>query len=188
MDFDEKRMAAVVSREDSRFEFVDEQAWDTSCGYSALASLLRLYRGKSTTEIQLMTQTSEREPPVREVSLATLARLARARGLAVWSWKSDWNGLLVVAGRGAPVLVHYHRPQGHFALVLSAGERGVVTADPARGLELLTRWQFLERWSGSVVEVLDLAQPHQGSERLQRALQTVDRRQELTEWALASRP
>jgi ABC-type bacteriocin/lantibiotic exporter with double-glycine peptidase domain len=59
-----------------------------------------------------------------------------------------WDQLAKRAPKSAPLLVHYDRPQKHFALVLDVEAERVITADPARGIEVLSREEFEARWSG----------------------------------------
>lgn len=184
---DNRDLAAIRSREALRFEYVDEQGADTSCGYAALASLLRLYRDQPVTEASLRDQNPGAGGP-GAVSLGRLATLARARGLVTRAWRLGYDRLPGLLAAAVPVLAHYDRPEGHFALVLAAGTQGVVTADPARGLELLTRAQFVERWSGAVLEVLDPRQPRAGAGTVEKAVRGALDRQRTVKRALASRP
>jgi len=184
---DGELVAAIRSREELRFEAVDEQGWDASCGFAALASLLKRYRGVSTTEATLLGLSEARGGSVVKVSLAELSRLAQGLGVPTRAWRMDWDHL-VEANLALPVLVHYDRPRGHFALVLRVGPLGVVTADPARGLELLTRQQFADRWSGVVMEVGDPAQVRQGAAAVDRAVNAARGRATLVDRALGSRP
>ncbi len=186
---DVQRLAQVRSREQARFEYVDEQGWDTSCGYAALGSLLSRYRDLAVDEAALLARSSGGQGTgVVSVTLAELARLAVGLGLEVRPWRAAYGRLSDLLAASAPLLVHYDRPQGHFALVLAAGPEGVVTADPARGLELLTRPQFLERWSGVVLEVVDALRPDAGRETVEEAVRKAQRRLALLERALSKPP
>lgn len=180
-------VAGVLSREELRFAFVDEQGWDASCGYAALASLLKRYRGVSIDEEGLLKQSELRGGAVVKVSLAELARLSQERGLEARAWRMDYDQLLG-ASMELPLLVHYDRPRGHFALLLRVGPEGVVVADPSRGLELLTRQQFGDRWSGVALEVVDPAQPARGASAVETAADSALGRARLIDRALATRP
>jgi len=177
----------VRSREVLRFEYVDEQGWDQSCGYAALATLLSRFRKVETDEASLVARSAGTKDgqQVVKVSLAELVRLVRDLGLTARPWKVGFDHLPTLLEASAPLLVHFDRPQGHFALLLSAGSLGVVTADPARGLELLTKEQFLGRWSGAAVEVLDGGNPWQGQDLVERVVKTVEGRAMLVNWALS---
>lgn len=181
------RRAEVRSREELRFEYVDEQGWDASCGYAALASLVRRYRGRAVDEAALLALSAPGGGAgVVKVGLIELVRLARGLGLEARPWRAGFDRLPGLLAVSAPLLVHYDRPQGHFALVLSAGPDGVVTADPARGLELLTRGQFLSRWSGIVLEVLDLLNLDAGRALVDAAVRKAKARSAVFERALSN--
>lgn len=85
------------------------------------------------------------------VSFFDMAGLLRARGFAASGYRMDYAQLLKAVARYAPLVVHYDRPEAHFALVLGADEEGLVVADPATGTSLIDRWSFLDRWSGNVL-------------------------------------
>lgn len=172
---DHQALAEVRSREALRFVWVDEQGWDQSCGYAALASLMRLYRDQPVHETDLFTAPAP-GGTVLKVTLASLVASARSRGLEVRPWRCRWDDLTGLLAASAPLLVHYAHPQAHFALLLAAGDRGAVTADPARGVELLTRDQFEARWSGVAVEVVDPARPQSGASVVERAVEQTRRR------------
>jgi len=177
--------APVQSREALRFEFVDEQGWDTSCGAAALASLLRRYRGLDLDEAGLLARGSP--SGAQKLTLRTLVRWAEELGLTVRPWKGRYDDLGPWLAEAAPLLVHFDRPEGHFALLLALGPDGAVTADPARGLELLTRAQFEARWSGVAVEILD-TQPASGQETVKKAVGKARGRARLIQRALSHPP
>jgi predicted double-glycine peptidase len=65
----------------------------------------------------------------------------------------DYTQLCETLGRYAPVLVHYDKPDAHFALVLAADSDSTVCTDPARGTECIAVTDFLKRWSGATLVV-----------------------------------
>lgn len=176
----------VVPKEEIRFRYANEQEWDKSCGYAALASLLGRYRGLEVDEARLLALSSSEGEAVVSVSLGRLVRLTQAMGLRARAGRADYQGLVERLSLSAPLLVHYDRPQGHFALVLAAGPDGVVTVDPARGLELLTKAQFEGRWSGAV---LDVADPREGpNAEVDEAVQAARSKARLVDRALSKGP
>ena len=140
-------LAGVHSRESLRFEAVHEQAFDSSCGYASVASLLDLYWNQKTSELDLLAGEPGRAGN-RALSLAQARRLLERSGFEARGYRMDFQQLAGVTGLYAPVLVHFDRPQNHFALLLGVAGDRVVTADPARGVEVLSRKQFQARWSG----------------------------------------
>jgi ABC-type bacteriocin/lantibiotic exporter with double-glycine peptidase domain len=146
------------SRESLRFTYSWEQGLDDSCGLQALACLLDLYWGDSVGEADLVLSLAEgRSGAGREgiagVSLGDLVFLARGLGYEAEAFELGLEDLGPALARYPPILVHYDKPRGHFALVLAAiarpGCEGLfVLADPASGLQVLGESDFLARWSG----------------------------------------
>jgi hypothetical protein len=147
-------ITAVLPKEELRFSHVMEQQLDRSCGLAALATVLSVYWGQPVSEAALIVQLIDMAMPQSDgfdgtISLATMASLASRYGLVSRAFRLDWHGLVDVIGKGyAPVLVHYDRPDGHFALLLGFTGTAAVVADPARGLEVLERRTFESRYSG----------------------------------------
>lgn len=98
--------------------------------------------------------------PCPGVSLGELATLAGDRAYSAAVYKMGYEDLLGALVLYPPLLVHYDRPQGHFALLLGLALGGdfLVLADPSTGLEVLGRADFLRRWSGYVL-LLDKRDP-----------------------------
>jgi predicted double-glycine peptidase len=133
-------------KESLRFTSISEQAWDESCGISSLDSLLRFYRGISIPPETIAAYSSE-------LSLQTLLELTSSTGLECGAFRMDYTQLCETLGRYAPVLVHYDKPDAHFALVLAADSDSTVCTDPARGTECIAVTDFLKRWSGATLVV-----------------------------------
>lgn len=146
------------SRESLRFAYSWEQGLDDSCGLQALACLLGLFWGDSVSEADLaLSLVDGRSGAGREgiagVSLGDLVLLARGLGYEAEAFELGLEDLGPALASYPPILVHYDRPRGHFALVLAAiarpGFEGLlVVADPASGLQVLGEADFLARWSG----------------------------------------
>jgi predicted double-glycine peptidase len=142
----------IEDRETLRFACSSEQGFDTSCGLSALACLLKTYWGRETSELELAEECfGGREEGDYTVSLAGLKGLLVARGFVAAACQMSYAQLAEAAANYPPVLVHYDAPKGHFALVLAVKEEGVITADPAEGTIILSRGDFEGRWSGYAV-------------------------------------
>jgi ATP-binding cassette subfamily B protein len=71
-------------------------------------------------------------------------------GFAAKAVKGEYEAL---AGAPLPAIVHEKTPEGygHFVVLHEVGRDEVVVANPARGLEALTREEFCSRWTGYVV-------------------------------------
>jgi uncharacterized protein len=145
-----------VSKEDLRFRYVMEQGLDESCGMAVVASALSLYWGVPVAEAELLAElpsgSIEEGRGEGKVSLAAMAAAFEARGVSARGFRLDWAGLEAVLARGyAPLVVHYDRPDTHFALLLGISGGTAAVADPARGLEALDRADFEQRYSGAAL-------------------------------------
>ncbi len=186
----------IVPKETLRFQYVHEQEFDSSCGFSTVSSLLNIYWGIDTDELKIITKFIEttgknnhnkNERDKYATTLLDLSKIISSYGIANKSFKMNYNQLKNTLKKYSPVLVHYKHPDKHFALVLSVyGKKNdsiVIAADPARGLEALTKESFLGRWSGVVL--LTASKYQKINKRvIERALNKEKRRQELLEkWA-----
>lgn len=152
--------ASVAPKESLRFRYTLEQGYDTSCGMSVVATALDLYWGVPATEAGIIAAASggAADLVLFTVSLADMAAAFAAHGVAARAFKLDWEGLTAVVAKGySPIVVHYERPERHFALLLGFRDGRAVTADPARGLESLSREAFGARYSGSAMALASKA-------------------------------
>jgi len=143
-----------VPKESLRFQYTMEQGFDTSCGMSVVATALDRYWGVPTDEVDLIESTlgAKLEDGDYTVSLADMAKAFEARDVAARAFKLDWEGLEGLVDKGyAPLVVHYAQPEKHFALLLGFKDDRVITVDPARGLESLSREAFEARYSGAAM-------------------------------------
>jgi uncharacterized protein len=142
-------------KESLRFAFVREQGYDRSCGYSAAASLLSLYWRIPADEEALIGRRGSGAPDSGrlDVNFGELASIFEEYGFSVKGARMTWEQLGTALERYAPLIVHYARPDRHFALALRARQGWIILLDPALGCEILSRSQFLERWSGAVLLV-----------------------------------
>ena len=143
-------LSALAPKEELRFRGAAEQGFDTSCGLSAAACLMSEYWGLPASEGELAAALPRSRLLAGDlrVSLADLKAALEARGFAARAYRMDFEELAAAAARHAPVLVHYDRPEGHFALVLGVAGGRVVAADPATGTAALGRADFLRRYGG----------------------------------------
>ena len=141
----------TVPKETLRFTFVYEQTSDTSCGFSATATLLNMYWEISISEKELLQKYRNEENSSLEISLAEISRILSDFGCRTKSFKMDMQQITQSIIRYAPALVHFSDPDGHFALVLAVEGNNVIVADPARGVELVALQRFEKRWSGAVL-------------------------------------
>jgi predicted double-glycine peptidase len=148
----------MLSEEDLRFTHVYKQGYDTSCGVAVTASLLNTYWSIPIAEADLyqsliLDQTSEDEEAVTyTVNLLIIAEYLKTQGIQSRSYKMDWETLEDSLKKGyGPVLVHYEKPDPHFALLLHMEGGYAFVADPARGFGLVDRRWFMQNYSGNAL-------------------------------------
>lgn len=146
-------LTGVKDRESLRFSYCTEQGFDDSCGLSALACLMDKYWNWPCDELSLAADylTAHPEAEALQVSLAAMAEILNKNDFVYKAFKMNYQELLRAAESHAPIIVHYSKPKGHFALVLSANEHWILTADPAEGCLCIEQTSFQDRWSGAVL-------------------------------------
>lgn len=177
-----------VTKEELRFAYVMEQDQDSSCGLASVASALSLYWQVPVDETALLAWLFNRggSPGLEakgRISLASMAAIFEGWGVSARAFWLDWSGLAEVLALGyAPMVVHYNRPDPHFALLLGITGETAVVADPARGLESVSKGVFEKRYSG-VALVLASRTRRRDLARLESAIRTALRRRALLDKA-----
>jgi ABC-type bacteriocin/lantibiotic exporter with double-glycine peptidase domain len=171
------------SKEALRFQYVHEQQYDTSCGYAATSTLLDTYWGLPISEADLVNKYLPYKLEKQEytVNLADITTACLDAGLSAKAFKMDIGQLRDALAKGyGPILVHYQKPDKHFALLLGYRDGYLVTADSARGMEALDPSVFAERWSGYVLLTASREKTKQSS-TLREAIDSTTRRADLME-------
>jgi predicted double-glycine peptidase len=143
----------TVDRESLRFAYSAEQGFDTSCGLTALACLMDRYWGVRSDEVSLARDFLAERFVGGDftVSFADMTAILKAKGFSCRAFQMNFGQFEKAVARYAPVIVHYDRPEGHFALVLAVRNGSVLTADPAEGTISREQAAFESRWSGNVM-------------------------------------
>jgi uncharacterized protein len=145
-------LSEVRDSESLRFVYSSEQGADTSCGLSTLSCLMNTYWGCTTDETSLALELfSTGKEENFTTSFADMIRLLRAHGFACQAYNMTFTQLGQAVAKYAPVIIHYGKPEGHFALVLAMSDSTLVTADPAQGTVAQERGAFESAWSGYVL-------------------------------------
>ena len=151
-----------------KYESVHRQRFDSSCGFAAVSSLLSYYYGfpvteplvisnyftlqAGTSDVKVFLSNAITGTNIYALSLADISDILTEYGVQNKAYKMSFDELRKIIEKYAPVLVHYDRPQTHFLLLTSVDSDEWVTAlDPARGLEWISREEFISRWSGVVL-------------------------------------
>jgi len=143
----------TIDKESLRFAYSAEQGYDSSCGLTTLASLLDKFWGMPADETALAKEFLADKLATGDlmVTFAEMARILEARGFAWKAYRMNFGQLAAAAASYAPLIVHYDRPEGHFALVLSVHDGAATISDPAEGTIAMERVHFESKWSGAVL-------------------------------------
>ncbi|MDR1095407.1 MAG: hypothetical protein LBL31_03360 [Spirochaetaceae bacterium] len=149
----------VISEEDLRFTHVYKQGYDTSCGVAVTASLLNTYWNIPVTEADLyqslildrLDRTAE-DADGYTVSLFAVAEYLKTHDVQSRAYKMDWETLEDTLKKGyGPVLIHYEKPEPHFALLTHIEGDYAFVADPARGFGMVDYRWFMKNYSGNAL-------------------------------------
>lgn len=142
--------------EQTRFNSVERQRYDFSCGSAALATLLHYHYGIRTDEAAAfrgMWLEGDREQ-IRQhgFSLLDMKRYLDSLGLPANGYQVSLDE---IAQTGVPGIVLLNLSgYRHFVVVKGVTADEVLIGDPALGLRTMTREEFLATW-GEVYFVLD---------------------------------
>ncbi len=138
----------IKSFESLKFVGVHEQGADKSCGLSVISSILNLYLGHDINETKLIDQFRKTLQESKEVSMAQMINIFQTYGYVSKVYKVNFDNLVKAVNLYSPVIVHYKKPDLHFAFILYADNDKLITADPVSGIEVQDVNIFKERWSG----------------------------------------
>jgi HlyB family type I secretion system ABC transporter len=119
------------------------QADQSDCGPAALATVA-LHHGVRISREKLRDVVGTDRIGT---NLAGMVKGAERLGLRARAVKGDWAGLATVP---LPAIAHVKNAEGmgHFVVVHKVDARGVVVADPGRGIERRTKDAFTAQWTG----------------------------------------
>jgi ATP-binding cassette subfamily B protein len=128
-----------------RYTFV-RQHDQSDCGAASLAMIARHHRLRVSLEQMRDLAGTDRVG----TNLLGLVKAAEKLGFSGRAVKGPYEALPEVP---LPAIVHVKTEQGlgHFIVLYRVRKRSVVVADPARGVETLSREEFCKRWSGYLV-------------------------------------
>ncbi len=175
-------VASTQDRESRRFLWSKEQGFDESCGLQALACLLELYWGLPAQELGLARELGLSPEEDLSVSIGDLERLLELRGFSAEAWRVDFGQLPGLAASYAPLVIHYAKPAGHFALLLAADDERLVVADPSAGTIVLRRADFERQWQGTIL-LARLPGKHADDGTIREAVAEADGQSRLVELA-----
>ncbi|HEY9055483.1 MAG TPA: cysteine peptidase family C39 domain-containing protein [Rectinemataceae bacterium] len=160
-------LAELADGEAFRFSYCAEQEYDSSCGLSALASLMAMYWNIPVDERILLGEIAPRKASSGDysISFADMGSVLESRGFAWRAFRMNPDQLERAMESHAPLILHFDWPLGHFVLALGFCDGRFVIADPARGVYAICREALLGKWSGYALAAL-----HPGRTRNQALL------------------
>jgi predicted double-glycine peptidase len=143
----------VVSYQARPFLTIVRQEHDFSCGSAAVATLLTYHYDRPTTErdaFDAMFATGDKAKIQREgFSLLEMKTYLESLGYHADGFRVS---LEKVARVGVPVIVLIEtRGYKHFVVIKGLLDDRVLVGDPARGVEVMTRRDFLKLWKDGIV-------------------------------------
>ncbi|RYG65599.1 hypothetical protein EON80_17050 [bacterium] len=121
------------------------QSTPSDCGPAALATLLKVYLGVDTSEIELVKLTGSK--PQFGTTMLQLEEAAAKKGCQADSYRMDWPTLKQqITTVPLPIIIRTLNPEPHFSLLLNVDGDTVYLADPSNGHIMLSEKDFLKRW------------------------------------------
>jgi len=122
------------------------QADQTDCGPAALATIALHHKLRVGREKLRDISGTDRSG----TTLFGLVKAGERLGFSCRAVKGTYDAL---ARLPLPAILHSRTPQGfgHYIVLHRVTKRGVIVADPARGIERLTRAELEQRWTGNLL-------------------------------------
>ena len=131
-----------------------------------VSSILKLYLNLAVIEADLLSQLAVELQTIRRVTMAQMMQIFQVYGYQTNAYKIDMDNLIKAVQYYAPVIVHYDKPELHFAFILQADEDYVIVADPVLGLEMQTAKDFQKKWSKLEKAIANTIQKYTVLERI----------------------
>jgi len=141
---------AVTSLRDIPFRTTVRQQYDYSCGSASLATLLRYHYGVPVSEAEVFKAmyAAGNQEKIRKVgfSLLDIKTYLATRGLAADGFRLSYEQLASFGRPGiAVVTAGTYR---HFVVVKGVQPNRILIGDPAAGLRIYSKDDFLKIWNG----------------------------------------
>jgi len=139
----------IVSKEACRFVYGYKQGKMTSCGLTAIASLLTYYYDTAITENDIIKSFFKDKEANKDymVSLQDLKEIATSFSFKTKAVKVDIEKLNKFITY-APIIIHFQKPSTHFTLLIGTYYNYYILADSGLGLYFMEREEFNNHWSG----------------------------------------
>lgn len=152
-----KSLSSISER---RFERVEKQKFDYSCGSASVATLLTFHYGKPVDEkdvIKKMLDVGDEKKIMKEgFSLLDMKKYLLTLGFVADGFRAPLSKLEEV-GIPAIVLLNINNYL-HFVVIKGINDRGVLVGDPTLGVRLIKKPDFEASWNG-ILFVITNADP-----------------------------
>ena len=153
--------APVQSFAALRFDGIERQTHDLSCGAAALATLLRGFFARDVTEKSIIdailaTANADDKSKISEggFSMLELKRFAEASGLVAGGFRAR-TGAELRSLRAPAIVLVTNRGYSHFVVVRRVVGDDVFIADPAFGNRVETLAKFSQSWNKVFLVAVD---------------------------------
>ena len=150
---------AVTSYRDIPFRTVVRQQFDYSCGSAALATLLRYHYGLERSEHELFQAMYAAGDHIRirkaGFSLFDMKRYLQTQGLSSDGYRLNWPQLAAL--RAPAIAMVTVRGYRHFVVIKGIRADAVLVGDPAAGLRIYSKDDFLDVWNGVIFGITQIS-------------------------------
>lgn len=122
------------------FSIVPRQERRDSCGEAVVSGI-----------VSLAMAGSPEAGAGHAMSLSAMKAALERRSIPSMPYRMRFDDLPRALGLSGAMVAHLEAPVPHYLLLLAAAGDSVVAADPAEGLRVLSRKEFVSRWSGAVL-------------------------------------
>ncbi|MGB5447225.1 MAG: C39 family peptidase [Psychromonas sp.] len=147
---------AVSSITEQRFKTVYKQQYDFSCGSAALASLLSFHYDDVVDEFgvfqNMFTQGDQQKIQQQGFSLLDMKNYLSRRGYQSNGFKISLDQLAAAQVPGITII--NNKGYMHFVIIKGSNEREVLIGDPAIGIKVIDKEEFLKMWNNQIIFVI----------------------------------
>jgi len=143
----------VTSFAERRFKTVYKQQYDFSCGSAALASLLTYHYddlvNEQTVFVDMYKNGDQQKIQKLGFSLLDMKLYLERRGYVANGFKIDLDGL--VKANAPAITIINNKGYLHFVIIKGVSEDEVLIGDPAAGVKVIPREEFVSMWENRIL-------------------------------------
>lgn len=147
----------VTSFAEQRFKTIYKQQYDFSCGSAALASLLSFHYNDTVNEQSVFLDMYEygNKEKIKKLgfSLLDMKRYLERRGYQSDGFKINLDQL--VKAKAPAITIINNKGYMHFIIVKDVNDDEVLVGDPALGVKVIPRNEFVEMWNHRIMFLIN---------------------------------